>query len=162
MMKMSARKLGVLALLGVLVIGIVLISSCASLPETVKETPAAKPTEPSEQPDEATFKKYFSDIGLGKLPADGKLPQDLQRNINVFVSGDKICLYGTVTQEVQISTAIYDLGTKKFIGEKQTYPKPLQKGNFAGCGPLDLPAGKYEYKVYVGDVLVAIFPFEVR
>lgn len=38
----------------------------------------------------------------------------------------------------------------------------LLKGSFGGWDPLDIPAGKYEYKVFVGDVLVAILPFEVR
>ena len=128
--------------------------------ETVERT--LKLPEIFEQPDEATFKEYFSDMGLGKMPAGGKLPQDLQRNANIFVLGDKICIYCTVIQEVQISTLIYDLGSKKPVGKKQAYPKPLSKGRFAGCSPADLSAGKYEYKIYVGDVLIAIFPFEVR
>jgi hypothetical protein len=115
-----------------------------------------------EQPDEATFKKYFSDMGLGKLPAGGQLPQDIQRNIHVFAPGDQICLYGTLTQEVIVSSAIYDSNSQKPVIEKHGYPRPMPPGGFAGSERIELPEGKYDYKVYAGDVLVAIFPIEIR
>jgi len=80
---------------------------------TEEETPSEKTeieisTEISEQPDEKTFKEYFSDIGLGKLPAGGEFPHDIQQNINIFSPDDQICLYGTIIKEVTISTAIFD------------------------------------------------------
>lgn len=161
---MNTRKLRSLAVLGILIIGAGLIIGCAG---GAKETPTSPPApQLSEQPDQATFRKYFSEMGLGKLPVGGQLPLDLQQNVNVFAPGDQICLYGTLIQEVQagqISAAIYDLGTKSFVGEKVGLPKPLSRGGFASTsGPTNLPAGKYEYKVYVGDVLVAVFPFEIR
>lgn len=62
----------------------------------------------SEQPDEKTFKEYFSDIGLGKLSAGGEFPHDIQQNINIFSPDDQICLYGTIIKEITISTAIFD------------------------------------------------------
>lgn len=113
----------------------------------------------SEQPDQATFQKYFSEMGLGKMPTNGKFPQDLQRNATVFTTGDQICLYGNIILECQLRNTVYDVGAKKVIQEGGL-PKPMT-GGFAGWEPLTIPAGKYEYKVYITDVLVAVFPFEV-
>ena len=42
------------------------------------------------------------------------------------------------------------------------YAGYLTPKNYAGAEPLTVPVGTYEYKVYAGDVLVAVFPFEVR
>jgi hypothetical protein len=114
----------------------------------------------SEQPDKATFNKYFSDMGLGRLPAGGQLPNDLQKNVTTFTAGDQISLYGNIIEECQLRNAIYDVQAKKVVKEGGL-PKPM-KGGFAGAEPLDIPSGKYEFKVYVGSVLVAIFPFEVH
>jgi hypothetical protein len=114
----------------------------------------------SEQPDKATYQKYFSDMGLGKLPAGGQLPLDLQQNANVFTQGDQIGVFLSVIQEVQVRTAIYDTEAKKVVKEGG-FPKSLTPSNYAGAEPLTIPAGKYEYKVYAGDVLVAVLPFEV-
>jgi hypothetical protein len=115
-----------------------------------------------EQVDDAMRNEYLSDLGLGKLPQGGKLPYDVQQNINVFARGDQMCLYGTVKKEVQISSAIYDPNAKKFVTEKSGPPQPNPVGGFAGCSVLDISPGNYELKVYIGDVLVAVFPFEVR
>lgn len=116
----------------------------------------------SEQPDSVTFRKYFSDMGIGGLPAGGELPYDLKRNVRVFAPGDQICLYGTIVQEVQVTTAIYDVKAKGFIGERQGFPQALSPGGFAGCSAIDIPVGRYEIKVYADDVLIAVIPFEVR
>ena len=115
----------------------------------------------SEQPDKATYQKYFSDMGLGKIPSGGQLPLDLQQNATLFTQGDQIGVYLSVIQEVQVRTAIYDIEAKKVVKEGG-FPKSLTPSNYAGAEPLTIPAGKYEYKIYVGDVLVAVFPFEVR
>ena len=117
-------------------------------------------TPPLEQPDQATFNKYFRDMGLGKIPAGGKLPQDLQQNVAVFSSGDSIAIYGTAIQEVQASARYYNVATKQSV-DAPSAPTPLKVGGFAGSSTLNLPVGKYDCKVYVGAVLVAVFPFEV-
>jgi hypothetical protein len=117
-------------------------------------------TPPLEQPDKATFSMYFRDMGLGKIPTGGKLPQDLQQNVSVFSSGDLIALYGTVIQEVQVSAQYYNVATKQ-SADAPSAPTPLKVGGFAGSSTLNLPVGKYDCKVYIGAVLVAVFPFEV-
>jgi hypothetical protein len=114
----------------------------------------------SEEPDKATFSKYFTDMGLGRIPAGGKLPLDLHKNISVFAQGDQFAHYGTVIQEVQASALYYNVATKESVNAGAP-PTPLKVGGFVGSSTLDLSPGKYEYKVYVGAVLVAVFPFEV-
>jgi hypothetical protein len=117
----------------------------------------------SEQSNEETFNEYFTDIGLGILPPGGELPMDLHQNVEVFSrGGGQLCLYGTLTKDSSVATAIYDSAKKKYVAEKTAYPKTLEKGGFAGCSPVDMAAGKYEYKVYIGDTLVALLPFEVQ
>ena len=132
-------------------------------PATAESAPSA--TAPvstlSEQPDKATFSKYFTEMGLGKMPADAKGPQDIQRNVTAFTSGDLFTLYGTVIQEVQISAKYYNVATKESV-DAGGPPTPLKVGGFGSSSTFNLPIGKYEYKVYVGDVLVGIFPFEVH
>jgi len=151
------------------VIGSLEITVASSLPPAQPATPSEKasPTPPaatstlSEEPDRATFQKYFSDLGIGKMPDEVKNPPvDLQKNVSVFTAGDQICLYGTVILECQIRSAVYDVGAKKVVREGGL-PQPVE-GGFAGWEPVDLPVGKYEYKIYVGDALVGVFPFEVR
>lgn len=115
----------------------------------------------SEQPNEATFREYFSEIGLGKLPPGKTLPEGLEQNVSIFAPGDQFCQYGTVIKEVSPSLAYFGTQAKKVVKEG-TFPRALLPGGFAGCELLDLPAGKYEVKVYVDDVLVAVLPFEVR
>mgnify|MGYP007084775882 CR=1 FL=1 len=138
-----------------------------SLPPAASTTPTGQTPQPpvvtstlSEQPDKANFQKYFSELGIGKMPEVVKdPPRDLQKNVSVFAARDQISLYGTVILECQIRTAFYDVNAKKVIREGGL-PQAV-KGGFAGWEPVDLPAGKYEYKVYVGDALVGVFPFEV-
>ena len=137
-------------------------SEITVMPDTSVNTTTTTPASTlSEQPDKAIFNKYFSNMGLGKIPPGGQLPIDLQQNATVFTQGDQISLYFSVIQEVQVRTAIYDVVAKKVVKEGGL-PGSLTPKNYAGAEPLTIPAGTYEYKVYTGDVLVAVFPFEVR
>jgi hypothetical protein len=138
----------------------VLAAPAATQTSQTPATTTAPSVTLSEQPDKVTFQKYFSEMGLGKIPTDGKFPQDLQRNATVFTAGDQICLYGNIILECQTRDAVYDVLAKKVIQEGGL-PKPMT-GGFAGWEPLTIPVGTYEYKVYVTDILVAVFPFEVR
>jgi hypothetical protein len=100
-------------------------------------------------------------MGLGRMTPDAKSPQDIQRNVAAFTAGDIFTLYGTVIQEVQISARYYNVATKESV-DAGGPPTPLKVGGFGSSSTLNLLSGKYEYKVYIGDVLVAVFPFEVR
>lgn len=115
----------------------------------------------SERPDEETFNEYFTDIGLGILPPGGELPMDLHQNVEIFTrGGGQLCLYGTLIKDASPLTVIYDSVKKKSV--KTINPKTLSKGGFTSCTPADIVVGKYEYKVYIGDTLVALLPFEVQ
>ena len=37
-----------------------------------------------------------------------------------------------------------------------------KKGGFVISEPVKIPPGKYEYKIWIGDKLVGVFPFEVK
>ncbi|MDD5501245.1 MAG: hypothetical protein PHH57_06140 [Candidatus Omnitrophica bacterium] len=113
----------------------------------------------SEQPDTAAFRKYFTELGIGKLPEGGKLPLDLQKNASVFAPGEKLLLYGSAIQDVTISSRYYNIETREETDGGQFAQKA---GGFASGGTLSLPPGKYECKVYVDQVLVGVFPFEAN
>jgi len=135
----------------------------AVLPFEVSSQTSAATPEPtlSEQPDEAIFSKYFSDMGLGLLPKGGQMPFDLQKNVTVFSPDDNIQLYGTVIREVQITVKCYGVPIKREFGIGSP-PSPIEPGDFGSGVPSGLPAGDYELRVHVGDVLVAVLPFEIR
>jgi hypothetical protein len=106
-------------------------------------------------------------MGLGKLPVGGELSQDLQLNVTVFAAGEQMALWGNIIKECQQPRyAIYDVQAKKVIKEGGlSFPtiKPgFDAAGFISVDTFDLPVGNYEYKVYVADVLVGVFPFEVR
>jgi len=157
---LNLRKTLIAACLTAIVFSL-LLAGCTKGTSPSTSTPPLTPPALSEQPDKATFEKYFSEMGLGRLPTDGKLPFDIQKNVTVFSLGDNLYLYGTVTQEVQISARYYNVTTKEHVAAGAP-PVPLKPGGFASGEIVNLTSGKYEYKVYVGDTLVAIFTFEVR
>jgi hypothetical protein len=130
-------------------------------PDTSVNTPTATTTAAtlSEQPDKATFQKYFSEMGFGRMAPDAKSPQDIQRNMTTFTAGDQLTLYGTVIQEVQVSAQYYSVATKQSVDALASLTL-LKVGGFASSSNRTLPVGKYECKVYVANVLVAVFPFE--
>ena len=118
----------------------------------------------SEQPDEAAFKDYFSELGLGKLPSGGSLPPDLKKKDNVFISDglDQLVIYGTLLKDAKLSSAVYDTKSKKNIREKTEFAAVMKKGGFAGSEPVNLYPGLFEYKIWAADKLVGVFPFEVK
>jgi hypothetical protein len=118
----------------------------------------------SEQPDEAAFKEYFSELGLGKLPSGGNLPTDLEKDDNVFITSglDQLVIYGTLIKDARLSNAIYDVKSRKIIREKSESAILIKKGGFAGSEPVNIYEGLFEYKIWIADKLVGVFPFEVK
>jgi hypothetical protein len=141
----------------------------AVLPFEVLAATSSQPSPTSSilQPDKATFSIYFKDMGLGKITTGGKLPQELQQNVTVFAGGDQLTLYGNIIKECQQPRyEIYYVQANKVVkGGGLSFPtiKPgFDAVGFISVDTLDVPVGNYEYKVFVGDILVGIFPFEVR
>ena len=119
---MGKQRIGFVILCLVATAFLLVLGACAEqTPAGPSPIPTSNPLATrSEQPDKATFRKYFSEMGLGKMPAGATGPQDLQRNVTFFTAGDQICLYGNIIQECQLRDAIYDVGTKEDINEEKS------------------------------------------
>jgi hypothetical protein len=136
---------------------------------TAAETTAAETqsTEQlSEQPDKAKHDEYFTEFYLGKLPRGTDAnPSNIPVKTAVFTSEDQFCTVWTQKKDIpagSISGAIYDTVAKKDFEPKTAFPMALNAGGHMGSQPLTYPPGKYEYKIYIDDILVIVLPFEVQ
>jgi hypothetical protein len=147
----------------------------APAPTAANENPPAPPTPApaapvvplSEQPNQAKYAEYFSDIYLGSMPTGTTIGTDgFPTKTNVFVKGkDFFCTMMTLIKTIpagSIGNAIYDTGTKKDYQPKTVFPMELKAGGTGGCQGLSEPVGQYEDKVYVDNVLAAVLPFSVK
>jgi len=129
---------------------------------TATPAPEAATAGLSVQPDLATFQMYFSELGIGRLPAGKELPAGLEQQVSVFAPGDQLCQYGTLVKEAQPAMEYYDVQARKPTGPRLKFPRSLLPGGFASCGPVVLAAREYELRLYVGEILVAVIPFRVQ
>ena len=79
-----------------------------------------------------------------------------------FTTKDTFCVGGTIIKDVQLTVKYYDTVAKKLVEAGGAPPSTLKAGGFVGSSSMPVPAGKWELKVYVGDKLVAVLPFEVK
>ena len=152
---------------------------------TAAETTAAETTavetqtteQLSEQPDKAKYDEYFTEFYLGKLPRGQQFgpylggkqfdPDNMPVKTAIFiVSEDEFCGVATLKKDIPLGSlyiSIYDTVAKKdFVSKTVKFPEGLNVGSFGWVDdPINFPTGKYEYKVYIDDVLVAVVPFEV-
>ena len=136
---------------------------------TAAETTAAETQSTdqlSEQPNKAKYDEYFTEFYLGKLPKGTDAnPSNIPVKTTVFTSEDQFCSVWTQKKDIpagSISGAIYDTVAKKDFEPKTAFPMAINAGGHMGSQPLTYPPGKYEYKIYINDVLVIVIPFEVR
>ena len=142
---------------------------------TVAETQSTEQL--SEQPDKAKYDEYFTDFYLGKLPRGQQFgpylggkqfdPDNMPVKTAVFIaSEDEFCGVATLKKDIPLGSfyiSIYDAGAKKDAVTKALFSQDLNAGDFGWADdPIGFPAGKYEYKLYIDDVLVVVAPFEVR
>ncbi len=131
---------------------------------TVTETQSTEQL--SEQPDKAKYDEYFSDFYLGKLPSGTDAnPSNVPVKTTVFTSKDQFCSVWTQKKDIpagSFSGAVYDTVAQKDFEPKTAFPMVINAGGHMGSQPLTYPPGKYEYKLYIDDVLVVVIPFEVR
>lgn len=121
----------------------------------------------SEQPNSATAAEYLSDIYLGKMAIGKTIGDDgFPMKTNIFTVGtDQFCTMMTLKKMIpsgSAAIAIYDVVAKRDDQPKTVFPRALTVGGNGGCGSLTQSTGKYEYKLYVDDVLVSVLPFEVK
>lgn len=153
--------------------GYFIFTKQSSAPTTTQDlTQTAPPSAPvnntlSEQPNKAKYDEYLSDIYLGKMAIGKKIGTDgFPTKTNMFTAGtDLFCSMMTLKKTIfsgHIATAVYDVVAKKDNQPKTSFPMELKSGGSGGCGDLTQTAGKYEYKLFIDDVLVAVLPFEVK
>ncbi|MDD5148429.1 MAG: hypothetical protein PHH08_03105 [Candidatus ainarchaeum sp.] len=141
--------------------------------QTIKTIPIAiaaaeeKQAPLSEQPDTAKFNEYFTRVYLGKLPLGVQVgpPDNFPVKTSVFTSQDQFCTDFTIIKTIpagSIGSATYSTDKNDYTRPKSNFPIELKQGGSSGCEPLDYAPGKYEYKIYIDDVLVSVLPFEVK
>jgi hypothetical protein len=121
----------------------------------------------SEQPDKTKYDEYFIEFYIGKLPLDKDAnPSNIPIKTSVFIASvDKFCTVWTQKKEIpsgSLSSVIYDTNAKKDFQAKTVFSMVLSAGGHMGSESLGCPAGKYEYKIYIDNILVIVEPFEVR
>ena len=80
-------------------------------------------------------------------------------------SVDQFCTSFNIKKTIlkgSLAYAVYDTVNKNYINPKAVFPMEIKAGGSVGCGTLSQPVGKYEYKVYVDNVLAIVLPFEIR
>lgn len=134
---------------------------------TNTSTPASTPqVTTSERPNKTKFNEFFTAFSMAKLAAGQSIapPDVVPVNTNTFYATDQLCANMTIKKAIaanSLSTAFYDVVSKQNVHSQVSFPQALPTGGTSGCSPMDLMAGKYEYKVYIDNVLVVDTPFTV-
>lgn len=126
----------------------------------------------SEQPNKTVFSQYFTNIFIARLPVGAEFNPGKIIKTKIFKVGDQFCTSMDMKKQIPantLSSAVYDVNTKQDVAPRGApFPQALgpklgeSKGNSIGCEPLERTVGKYEYKIYVNNDLVAVLPFEVK
>ncbi|MDD4990455.1 MAG: hypothetical protein PHW31_04080 [Candidatus Pacebacteria bacterium] len=119
----------------------------------------------SEQPNKAKFDEYLTGAYLAKLPSGVPFSPWAVEKTKIFVSSDQFCTSMDIKKDIAtgtLATAVYDGATKQDVQPKSVFPMLIRKGNTIGCEPLSYSAGKYEFKIYLDNVLAVVLPFEVK
>jgi hypothetical protein len=147
-----------------------------SVPATTQTSPTQPasatptPTTPtaqtlSEQPNQAKFNEYFTSVNLAKFPKGQKFNPFAVVPTSVFsLATDQLCTSLSIIKTIpsgSFAYAIYDTVNKDYIMPKGIFPHELKSGGSIGCSDLTESVGKYEYKIYVDDVLAIVLPFTV-
>jgi len=143
-----------------------------------------------EVPNPSVLEEHFSLLGIGRIQGypigktktaisigdDVFPPANLEQNVSVFHAGENILIYGHAIGS-SIFAECFQVGTENYTTINYWGPEPfggkaptLQPGViWVGYTPPDfilptylkLTPGQYRMKVFTGDNLVAVFPFEV-
>jgi len=120
----------------------------------------------SEQPNQAKFNEYLVKANLGKLSVNEEFNPFKVVATTVFTSADQFCTSFEIKKTIpsgSLSIAVYDTVKKDYFQPKASFSVEMKKGGSVGCsGNLEYPVGKYEYKIYIDDVLAVVLPFEVK
>ena len=131
----------------------------------VEQNQAAAGSQLSEQPNQAKFNEYFTSAKLGKLPQGQKFDPFKVIQTSIFLPTDQFCNLLEIKKTIvsgSLAIAVYNTETKVDVNPKAVFPVELKSGGSIGCEDLNQSVGKYEYKIYVDDVLAVVLPFEVK
>jgi len=119
----------------------------------------------SEQPDQQKFNEYFTEAAVAKLPVGVEFSPFNVEKTSVLNAGEKFCTTFSMKKQIiagSLAAAVYDINAKKDVQPKSSFPQKMGPGGSIGCEDLAWTTGKYEYKIYVDDVLAVVAPFEVK
>jgi hypothetical protein len=144
------------------------VKACSpNISTTIKSIKLLNP--PSEKADAKKLSEYFKSLNLGKLAIGKKVapPKSVPVKTNVFTaSKDQFCIIGLTKKDIPagaIASAMYSVETQLDVKEKSASTELMKAGSGINCGSLTgLPPGRYEFKVYLDDVLAAVLPFTVK
>jgi len=118
-----------------------------------------------ERPNTEKFNEYFKEVYLAKLPAGAEFDPFGIIKTTTFTAGEKFCQSLSMKKDIpanSIGSEVYNITTGQIVQPKSTFPQALQQGGSVGCEDLQYSVGKYEMKLYIDDILVAILPFEIK
>ncbi len=120
----------------------------------------------SNNPNTAKFNEFFSNFYLGKMAIGKMIGTDgFPTKTSTFTKGvDLFCTMLSIRKSIasgHVASAIYNATSKTVVQPKSLFGN-LAVGGSGGCNSLDQGQGKYEDRLYIDDVLVAILPFEVK
>lgn len=110
------------------------------------------------------FNEYFSELTTAKIPSDvkeGEEPQPIKTQI--YTTKDQLCLIGVANKDIPvntIATKFYSRDPEYLIGEIP-FGLEVRQGNFSTCNNTPLPIGKYSLKIFIGDDLISVLPFDI-
>jgi hypothetical protein len=191
MNKKIASRLMVILSASLLAIGILGGCSKTMPPTSSTTLPAVFNFFMQEEPNPLFLTAHFSLLGIGRIEGypigntrtvistEGKdfPPENLERDVAVFRVGENIIIYGHIIAGTPITAACFKdgesgytridyWGPETFSNE---YLPPSQDAIIVGYNPPDfilptylkLTVGQYRMKIFAGETLVAVFPFEV-
>ncbi len=119
----------------------------------------------TEQINKEKFSEYLSEAYLSKIPVGGGFDPLKAVNAKLFSPKDQFCTFLNVKKTIpanRLSWTFYDANSKKDLTERNITPVEITAENNFGCTDLTYPAGKYEQRIYIDNILVITLPFEIK
>jgi hypothetical protein len=131
----------------------------------IKNTNDGTAKTPSEEPDKEKFNEYFSEAYLAKISNEDKSNPFKAVRTESFSAEDQFCTSLKINKTIpanRLSWSIYDVDAKKDMEPQNTVPVEIAPENGFGCTKLTYPAGRYEQRIYIDNVLVTTLPFGIK
>lgn len=143
-------------------------SATAAATATPTLTPTANPTLTPTATPTPVFGGYFKAITLGKLPPGPKAEKWWNTIISAtaFEAEEDLCAIFNIEKDSEnVSYGIYGTDSQIYAKTKTLISEngKLRRGSSTSCfGKIRFPKDKYEFRIWVGDNLIAALKFEVK